>query len=66
VNPRLKDICRKNALKMDTDFARDVVAANFTNYPLETGAVPGVNIVSMISPAAGSIMVVSVVFSGFH
>ena len=51
---------------MDTAFALDVIAANFTDYRLERGDVQSVNIRSMISPAAGLTMVGSVVFSGFH
>ena len=66
VNRGLKNICRKNASKMDTDFALDATTVNFTNCPLERGVVPGVNIAFMISPAVGSITAVSVVFSGFH
>jgi hypothetical protein len=51
---------------MDTGFALDAIAANYTNCLLARDVVPDVNILSMISPAAGSITVVSVVFSGFH
>ena len=66
MNRGLKNICRKNASKMDTDSARDVITVNFTNCPLEIGVVPGVNIAFMISQAVGSITAISVVFSGFH
>jgi len=41
---RLTDICRKNASKMDTGFARVVGPENTTNYGMAGGVVRGVDI----------------------
>ena len=62
----LENTLQKNVEKMDVDFALAVSILNCISCRLESIAVPAVNILFMISPAVGLIMVVSVVFSGFH
>jgi hypothetical protein len=49
-----KDICRKNALKMDTGFVLVVTVDIFTNWRMRGTVVPVAGIPFMISPEDGS------------
>ena len=61
----LKNICQKNASKMDTELVPVVVKGNSIFLMMEGAAAQSVNILSMTFPDDGSIMECFLVSNGY-